>query len=641
MESIGTAIGTPAWKASRVALIQLAVTILPLGTALAAQAPPAIRITREPLVPGEIRCEQCGQFVEYLCDLVPGMWAEKLCDASFEGLTPYRFEYLRATDSKEHPWLPAGATNRVELVRDTERKVQGEAALRIGTSGDSPCTVGISQAGIALVRDGACEFSCWLRAEKLAGGVQVRLVHAGATLASAELAPTSEWKSCSARLVPNAGCDDAQLELEFRGPAQVWIDAASLMPEANVGGWRPDVVEALRALHCGVIRFGGSALDDPNLGDFEWRDTLGPLEQRRPFRAWGGLQPVGAGLAEFVDLCRAVEAEPLLCLRIRERTPKDAADEVEYFNGAVSTPMGSLRAQHGHPEPYRVHIFQIGNEQGGPEYERRLPEFCRAIKAVDPTLRLCSSYPSAGVLDGAAEYLDFVSPHHYGCADLEGMQRDLDSIRALIAAHGHGRPIKVAVTEWNTTAGDAGPRRAMLWTLANALACSRYQNLLHRNADLVEIANRSNLANSFCSGILQTDNRRLYETPTYYAQLLYATLARARPVRVDSPLAGGKPLDLSGTASADGASLTLFAVNDGATGCSAIIDVSPFCPGDASLRTVVLADREAAGEADVVNDFDHPERVAPRTGVLAAHAGRAEFHFPALSLSVICLDRGP
>ena len=80
-----------------------------------------------------------------------------------------------------------------------------------------------------------------------------------------------------------------------------------------------------------------------------------------------------------------------------------------------------------------------------------------------------------------------------------------------------------------------GPNAARLWTLENALACSRYHNLIHRHCDLVAIACRSNLINSFCSGIIQTDNHRLYKTPTYYAQQLYATLAGDRPLRIDSP----------------------------------------------------------------------------------------------------------
>src|ERR1700688_584460 len=71
-----------------------------------------IRISREPLVAGEISPFQYGQFIEYLCDLVPGMWAEKLYDGSFEGLSPYKFAYLKETDFREKPWYPTGSTNR-------------------------------------------------------------------------------------------------------------------------------------------------------------------------------------------------------------------------------------------------------------------------------------------------------------------------------------------------------------------------------------------------------------------------------------------------------------------------------------------------------------------------------------------------
>jgi len=38
---------------------------------------------------------------------------------------------------------------------------------------------------------------------------------------------------------------------------------------------------------------------------------------------------------------------------------------VEYTNGAVSTPMGRLRAANGHPEPYGVRYWGIGNEAWG------------------------------------------------------------------------------------------------------------------------------------------------------------------------------------------------------------------------------------------------------------------------------------
>ena len=96
-------------------------------------------------------------------------------------------------------------------------------------------------------------------------------------------------------------------------------------------------------------------------------------------------------------------------------------------------------------------------------------------------------------------------------------------------------------SRWPSPSGTRPPAtgaraRARLWTLENALACSRYHNLIHRHCDLVQIACRSNLINSFCSGCIQTDNHRLYKTPTYYAQQLYATLAGDQPLKIESPL---------------------------------------------------------------------------------------------------------
>ena len=312
-----------------------------------------LRITRD-FLPGTISPMQYGQFIEYLCDLVPGMWAEKLYDGSFEGLSPYKIVYLKETDFREKPWYPCGATNRAEYALDGKDKVSGETAQRIAVKDGPPCTVGIAQDGIAVDKGTACEFSCWLRQRGIDGAVRVRLQRDGKELASCSFEAGGEWKKVHARLDPAETETNATLSITFRGPGTLWLDNASLMPEDNVGGWRRDVVEAVKALKPGVIRFGGSALDDPNLGEFEWKDTIGDPDKRKPFRAWGGLQPTGPGLEEIVQFCRLVDAEPLICVRFEKRKPEDAAEEVEYFNGAADTPMGKLRAKNGHAEPYRI-----------------------------------------------------------------------------------------------------------------------------------------------------------------------------------------------------------------------------------------------------------------------------------------------
>ena len=594
-----------------------------------------LKVTRDFLRPGTISPMQYGQFIEYLCDLVPGMWAEKFYDGSFEGLTPYKFAYLRQTDFREKSWYPSGAVNRAVYSLDRREPISGVVCQKIEAKAGPPCTVGISQDGIAIERGKACTFRCYLRREGFMGSVRVQIHREGKVLASGELTPESTWKKYSVRLMPRESETNTTLTISFRGPGTLWLDNASLMPEETKGGWRPDVVAAVKDLAPGVIRFGGSALDEPGFGSFDWKGTIGDPDKRKPFRAWGGLQPTGPGLEEIVRFCRLVNAEPLLCIRVTGRTPRDAAEQVQYFNGAPDTPMGKLRAQNGHAKPYGVKFWQIGNERSGAEYEDRLTDFCKAMKQADPSITLLSSYPTPGVLRRAGEWVDYVCPHHYDCANLKAVEKDLDAIRDLCRKLAPKRAIKIAVTEWNTTAGDWGPTRARLWTLENALACSRYHNLLHRNCDAVDIANRSNLTNSFCSGIIQTDNHRLYKTPTYYAQQLYATRSGNRPLRIESALPINLNPDVSATLSADGTIVTLFAVNACLSDVTRPLDLSAFGDAGQEVKVWTLADRQKAGELDVCNSFGDPERVGVTASRFQAASGRFPYRFPALSLTAL------
>lgn len=589
-----------------------------------------IRVRRKFAGDGEISPFQCGQFIEYVYDLVPGMWAERLYDASFEGVVPYKRTFRKETDFREKPWYPVGALNRGEYVLDEQNPFNGKLSQRIGVRGE-PCTLGIAQDGIFLSAGTGYRLSLYLRQKGLRGPVWARLRCGGRMLAEAQFHPGRQWRRFAARLVPQETTTGATFALEFRGPGTLWIDQVSLMPEDAPGGWRADVVGALRELRPGIIRFGGSTTEA-----FDWRNTIGDPDRRVPWvnEPWGGMHPTGAGLAEFVQLCRAVDAEPLICVRVTGKEPAEGAAQVEYFNGGPDTPMGRLRVRNGHPAPYAVGYWQVGNELGGDDYARRLAAFCAAMKEADPTIKLLSAYPSPAVLQQAGRYLDYVCPHHYGCADLAGKEADFQNLRRLAAEHAPGRELKIAVTEWNTTAGDWGLRRAMLWTLDNALACARYHNLMHRYADLVEIANRSNMTNSLCSGIIQTDNARLYKTPTYYAQQLYAQHAGARPLVVETE-GRLERNDVSATLSRDGSKVVVLVVNGMRRGLKATLDLSRWAPPRQEARVWTLLDTQKAGERDVTNGFDDPERV--RTLASSVPVGSAEFSytFPALSLTAL------
>jgi len=597
-----------------------------------------IRVTRDSLQKGAINPMQYGQFIEYLCNLVPSMWAEKLYDGSFEGLTPYNVAFIKETDFRERPWHAAGATARAEYQLDPTSPISGKVCQKITVSDGPTCTVGIAQDGIAVTRGLACTFACWFKEANVKGPVRVQLLSAGKEIAAAEFAPEADWKKFTARLLPNETATDATLIISFRGSGTLWLDNASLMPKDAIGGWRRDVVEAVKALHPGVIRFGGSALDSAGYGEFDWKNTIGDPDRRKPFRAWGGLQPTGPGLVEIVDFCRLVDAEPLICLRTAGRTPADAAEEVQYFNGAADTPMGRLRSSHGQPAPYKVKLWQVGNERSGSDYEKRLPDFCKAIRKVDPSAEILASYPTPGVLKAAGRWINYVCPHQYDCANLTACQRELAETAAMCDRLAPDRGIRIGVTEWNTTAGDWGPHRAKLWTLENALACSRYQNLLHRSCDAVQIANRSNLTNSFCSGIIQTDNHSLYKTPTYYAQQLNATLAGNRPLKIEPAWRADELLDISATLSPDGKQIVLFAVNSGLSDISRTLDLTAFADEPREVETWILHDRKQTGEPDAVNSFDEPERLAVDAGRVHAPSGRFDYRFPALTLTVLRLQ---
>jgi len=408
------------------------------------------------------------------------------------------------------------------------------------------------------------------------------------------------------------------------------------MPQDSVFGWRRDVAEALRALRPGIIRFGGSTTEG-----FDWTATIGDPTRRVPFTTcWGGLEPGNAGLEEFIQLCEWVGAEPLICIRFTGRTPQDAADQVEYFNGAADSPMGRRRAANGHPEPYGVRYWQIGNELGDETYQQGVAAFCQAMKAVDPKIKLMAAFPSAGLLKQAGQYIDYICPHHYGCDNLPAMEADVQGLRQLLAAEAPGRDIRLGITEWNTTAGDWGLDRGKLWTLNNALWCARYHNFMHRHCDLIEIANRSNLADSFCSGIIQTNNHALFKTPTYYVQELYACHAGCTPltVRCAGTLPANLPdpaLDCSATLSADGTTLALFVVNHTTATQVRTVDLAALSRTSDSVEIFQVLDTEDAGERDALNSWHRPDRIRTQHKRLIAPGNQFQPQFA--RLSVTCL----
>ncbi len=71
---------------------------------------------------------------------------------------------------------------------------------------------------------------------------------------------------------------------------------------------------------------------------------------------------LATSLDDFLQMCEENGIEPVLSVNFQINDPSKASRMVEYCNGGVETPMGQVRAQRGHPEPYDVVYWQIGNE---------------------------------------------------------------------------------------------------------------------------------------------------------------------------------------------------------------------------------------------------------------------------------------
>jgi alpha-L-arabinofuranosidase len=598
-----------------------------------------VRIFPERVTQRPVDGKQGGQFIELLCGLIPSMLAQQAANTSFEDEPPWKVAFRRQTDKPYRPWYPDGAVHLADYVYDTNRPFNGRRSLRIVLPAPR-ARAGISQDGFALKRGQGYRLRLHARSQ---GNVAVRAwLHGGGGTAAGPVdlgRAGSDWTLLRATLHAEQTIDNASLTLDFEGPGTLWLDRVSLISDdAVLGLWRRDVVEAVRQMRPGVIRFGGSTIQD-----YEWDQSLGPPDTRAPFplHYWGGLEENFVGVEEFVALCREIGAEPLVCVRWTGKKPEDAAGEVEYFNGTADTRWGKVRAQNGHPERWGVKYWQVGNEVGGAAYDASLRLFAQAMRRVDPSIRVLSAFPSEDTLRLGGDEVDYLCPHHYDCADLAGTEESFRALEDQIRRWTGRRPVRIAVTEWNTTAGDWDLGRARLQTLANALACSRYHNLMQRHCDAVEIAIRSNLADSFGSGVIQTGPGWLFLAPTYYAQQLYSRAAGSFPVRLERVLTGAAPLpwnmaepDLSAVLSPDGHTLRIYGVNSTDKPLSVSATLTGF--GDGAVRgdAHVLKDSRGSLTSEVLNSRDDSRRVRVFDEAKSLRGSNLELAFEPFSLTL-------
>jgi alpha-N-arabinofuranosidase len=198
-----------------------------------------------------------------------------------------------------------------------------------------------------------------------------------------------------------------------------WFDNSHGLWDPETDAPNPDVVAKVVRAGVGMIRFPGGTV--ANL--YDWKRAIGPTAERgcqTDARADGGEGSLDStyGPDEYLRVLDATGATPQIMVPMANETPADAADWVEYLNARVGTnPRGGLawaevRATNGHPEPYGVKYWEIGNEpdRGGQQYwriaddpKKRLRQYAFGGVQAQADQRLargCDRRPSASVSTG-------------------------------------------------------------------------------------------------------------------------------------------------------------------------------------------------------------------------------------------------
>ncbi|SHL68528.1 Alpha-L-arabinofuranosidase C-terminus [Chitinophaga jiangningensis] len=374
-------------------------------------------ITAQPQQAKSISDVLMGVFFEdinYAAD--GGLYAELIQNRDFEYALSDR-EYHDKTWNSTHSWTASGLQFSIDSVNAIHENNKHYAVLTAAQPGGTLQNSGFD--GINVPAGSQYIFSIFA---KPVGSKQasytVSLVGANGTiLASANLRFNgSNW--AKQRTVLKAATADANAHLEIK-PLQAGtsaIDMVSLFPQNTyknrVNGLRADLAASIAVLHPRFVRFpGGCVAHGDGLANiYRWKNTIGPLEARKPQRnLWGYHQSAGLGYFEYFQFCEDIGAAPLpviaagvpcqnsgiggggqqggIPMADMPAYIQDILDLIEYANGSASSTWGRQRAAAGHSAPFNLKYIGIGNEDLITDlFEERYAMIVKAIKEKYPDI---------------------------------------------------------------------------------------------------------------------------------------------------------------------------------------------------------------------------------------------------------------
>jgi len=424
----------------------------------------------------------------------------------------------------------------------------------------------------------------------------------------------------------------------------IWVGENSAIP--NVGGFRRDVVEALKALHVPVLRWPGGCYADT----YHWRDGIGPQAQRPVTlnKWWGNNEEHNAfGTHEYFDFAELIGTKSFLNVNVGTGTAGEANDWVEYVSSPSNSRLAQLRRSNGRQQPWKVDYVGIGNEMWGCGGNLTADQYAPLMRMFGTFVRQDNGPKIVAVGASGDDYawteemmksqdkMDVLGLHYYTLptgdwshkgaavgftkaewfstfAQTRRMEELITRHSAIMDKTDPAKKIGLAVDEWGTwyDTPPGAPALRQENTLRDALVAATNFNIFHRHADRVRMGNIAQMVNVLQAMIL-TDGPRMVRTPTYYAFLMYRPFqgAAALPVTTNSPNEG------AGSAQIPAVDVTAARGAEGAVHVG-IVNVDPDQPASLELNLgksggPISGEVLTASAMDARNRFGAAEDVRP------------------------------
>ncbi len=419
------------------------------------------------------------------------------------------------------------------------------------------------------------------------------------------------------------------------------------------------------------------------MDSYHWQKGVGKKRQPYGDPHWGAIESNAFGTHEFIEFCRRVGAEPYICHNSFSSV-QEMVDWVAYCN-ATEGKYAELRRENGHPEPFNVKFWSVGNERYDKAYIHRVRDGTKAMKRIDPNIRVTCAGSQGGMrkvgsevssylLETAGEYLDYISVHNYwlrrehhlprydymtAITKSEYPEAYIALVRKSLDKAGLRGWLKIAFDEWNLRAWQhpgfprnkvedfkdpeivelverrvRGNDLADQYTMADALFAASFYNACLRHSEDVTMANIAPIVNT--RGPLFVHPKGIVKRTHYHAMAMYANDLQARVGQLDleaGHLRHGNQsiqvMDAIATVDESGRHWAIALVNRHPSEnveCTVKLGHRLL---DGKYRATLLS----ADSVDSYNDIDYPDRVAPKEVELTLKKGVVDL--PPHSLTIV------